>query len=67
MLAGDHNGVKVDTHLQRFIKDALGKYLKTEETIELFRQAADYYRQNGYPDMTPRHLDHIVWSWQKMQ
>lgn len=67
MLAGDHNGVKVDTHLQRFIKDALGKYLKTEETIELFRQAADYYSQNGYPNMTPRRLDHIVWSWQKMQ
>lgn len=67
MLAGDHNGVKVDTHLQRFVKDALGKSLKTEETIELFRQAADYYRQNGYPNMTPRRLDHIVWSWQKMQ
>lgn len=23
------------------------------------------YRQHGYPQMTARQLDHIVWSWQK--
>lgn len=65
MLAGDTGGVKVDTHLRRFVRDAVGRDLTAEEIKELFRQAVIHYRQNGYPDMTARHLDHIVWNWQK--
>ena len=67
MLAGDTDGVKVDTHLRRFVRNAVGRDLTTSEIKKLFRQAVIHYRLNGYPQMTARHLDHIVWSWQKAQ
>lgn len=65
MLAGDEDGVKVDTHLRNFVRDAVGRDLTPEQIQDLFREAVVHYRQNGYPDMTSRHLDHIVWTWQK--
>ena len=65
MLAGDEDGIKVDTHLRNFVRDAVGRELTSEQIKALFREAVIHYRQNGYPDMTARHLDHIVWSWQK--
>ena len=65
MLAGERNLVKVDTHLRRYVDAAVGKNLTNEAIINLFREAAAHYQKNGFPDMTPRHLDHIVWSWQK--
>ena len=65
MLSGDEDGVKVDTHLRNFVRDAVGHDLTPEQIKDLFREAVDHYRQNGYPDMTARHLDHIVWTWQK--
>jgi inner membrane protein involved in colicin E2 resistance len=65
MLAGDVNGVKVDTQLTRFAQNAVGRRMNQEEISDLFKRAAEYYSQNGYPDMTPRHLDHIVWNWQR--
>lgn len=65
MLAGERNLVKVDTHLRRYVDAAVGKNLTNEAIINLFREAAAHYQKNGCSDMTPRHLDHIVWSWQK--
>lgn len=65
MLAGDTDGVKVDTHLRRFANGAVGRNLTEDEIKDLFARAVAYYRQNGYPNMTARHLDHIVWTWQK--
>ena len=65
MLAGDEDGVKVDTHLRNFVRDAVGRDLTPEQIKDLFFRAVVHYRQNGYPDMTARHLDHIVWTWQK--
>lgn len=67
MLAGDTDGVKVDTHLRRFVRSAVGHDMTADDIRDLFRQAVIYYRQHGYPQMTARHLDHIVWSWQKSQ
>ena len=65
MLAGDEDGVKVDTHLRNFVRDAVGRELTPVQIKNLFREAVFHYRHNGYPDMTARHLDHIVWTWQK--
>lgn len=65
MLAGDTDCVKVDTHLRRFANGAVGRNLTEDEIKDLFARAVAYYRQNGYPNMTARHLDHIVWTWQK--
>ena len=58
--------MKVDVWIRRFAKEAVGRDDLTPLQIkELFRDAAEYYRNNGYPDMTARHLDHIIWNWQK--
>ena len=68
MLAGNENDVKVDVWIRRFVKEAVGRDDLTPLQIkELFRDATEYYRNNGYPDMTVRHLDHIIWNWQKAQ
>lgn len=65
MLAGDENGVKVDTHIRNFAEAAVGHPLSNDEIKRLFSKEVTYLRQHGYPDMTVRHLDHIVWSWQR--
>ena len=65
MLAGNEDDVKVDTWIKRFVHDALDKDIPDCQIKQLFKEAADYYKNNGYPDMTVRHLDHIVWNWQK--
>lgn len=65
MLAGDENGVKVDTHIRNFAENAVGHPLSNDEIKELFSEEVAYLRQHGNPDMTVRHLDHIVWSWQR--
>lgn len=66
MLAGNTDDVKVDTWIRRFVRDAVGENDLTPEQIkQLFTEAVNYYRKHGYPDITARHLDHIVWSWQK--
>ena len=65
MLAGNKDDVKVDTWIKRFVHDALGKDIPESQIKQLFKEAAEYYRNNGYPDMTVRHLDHIIWNWQK--
>lgn len=65
MLAGDENGVKVDTHIRNFAETAVGHPLSNDEIKGLFSEEVLYLRQHGYPDMTARHLDHIVWNWQR--
>ena len=65
MLAGDTDRVKVDVHLKRFAKDALGHEVEDDEIKRLFAEAVSHYRKNGYPDMTARQLDHTVWTWQR--
>ena len=65
MLAGDENGVKVDTHIRNFVETAVGHPISKGEIKELFNEEVEYLRQHGYPDMTVRHLDHIIWNWQR--
>lgn len=67
MLAGENDMVKVDTHLRRYVQAAVEADLSNERIIKLFQEAAGHYRAHGFPTMTPRHLDHIVWSWQRNQ
>ena len=57
MIAGDY--ISDRAAVEQVVRNA------PEQIKELFRRAVVHYRQNGYPDMTARHLDHIVWTWQK--
>ena len=62
MLAGDSNRVKVDTHLRNFVCNAIGvNVIDNEDVIDLVTLAA---AQHG---ITPRHMDHIIWSFQRNQ
>lgn len=75
MLAGDENNVKVDRHIQRFVNNSLGREIEREarnanEYIrKLFICAAKQLRKDRicqrYGKMTARHLDHIIWQWQR--
>lgn len=65
MLAGDSNDVKVDRHIRAFAAKATKNPNLSEDQIKaLFRHAASVLSKD-YPGMTPRHLDHIVWAYQR--
>jgi hypothetical protein len=65
MLAGEQNDVKVDMHLTRFAQNATEvNNLSPQQIKDLFINAATFFSNNGTP-LTPRHLDHIVWNWQR--
>lgn len=62
MLAGDSMRVKVDTHLRNFVRNAVGAdIINNEDVIELVRLAAEQH------NISPRHMDHIIWSFQREQ
>lgn len=64
MLAGDQDRIKVDVHIKRFTERATGiNNLSIEDIRSLFKNAAEYFSKKGLK-MTPRHLDHIVWTFQ---
>ena len=66
MLTGDIKMVKVDRHIENFTKKATGvQNLSHKQIVDLYRNGAVFLQEHGYPDMNPRHLDHIVWEYQK--
>lgn len=63
MLCGDDNFIKVDRHIHNFSCTALEKKdLTKREITELFSNAVTILRKT-YPDLTPKKLDHIIWSY----
>lgn len=59
------NRQKVDRHIRAFATKATGHANLTDNQIKsLFRFAAEELSKD-YPEMTPRHLDHIVWVYQR--
>lgn len=62
MLAGDSMRVKVDTHLRNFVCNAIGaQVINNEDVINLVSLAAEQH------NISPRHMDHIIWSFQRNQ
>ena len=66
MLAGDDRMVKPDTMILRFVENALGKTVRQIEAVHLIQATSDRLLE-PYPDMSPRRLDHLIWSWQRSQ
>ena len=62
MLAGDPNRCKPDVHIHRCIKNALGTDIPNVECQILFRAAVKKLKDTGYPDLTVRDLDHVIWN-----
>ena len=60
MLTGNGNDIKNDRWIRRFAEEATGVQNLTDEQIrDLFLYASEQL------DLTPRHLDHIVWDYMR--
>lgn len=68
MLAGNDNEVKVDRMIQRFIEAADVPRPETlEEAVLIVRETAYALKKRGFSQITPRLLDHTIWSYQRLQ
>jgi len=66
MLAGDEQMVKPDTMILRFIKNAIGISVYEVGAVKLI-QAVSQQLLPQYPELNPRLLDYLIWSWQRNQ
>lgn len=67
MLAGNTGDVKVDRHILAFTRIATGDGRVSATTVkDLFRSAVKEL-QPEHPGLTVRHLDHIVWEYQRIR
>lgn len=66
MLSGDDGHMKIDRWLLRFIGDALGHagYNNTAQAYTDLLAVCNELK-TAYPDLTPRLLDHTIWSHMK--
>lgn len=65
MLAGNTNDVKVDRHIMAFTLSATGEDKLSPSVVkDLFTAAVKEFQSNR-PGLTVRHLDHIVWEYQR--
>ncbi len=62
MMAGDPNRCKPDVHIRHCVRDALGTDISHDECQVLFREAVKELRNRGYPDLTVRDLDSVIWN-----
>ena len=62
MMAGDPNRCKPDVHIHRCIKNALGTDVPNNECQILFRETVKRLKDSGYPDLTVRNLDSVIWN-----
>lgn len=68
MLAGEDNYVKPDTHVRRFVSDALGidwSRLISEERAEALVREVAIALANDHPGLTPAALDYAIWNYQQ--
>ncbi len=66
MLAGDENHMKIDRWLLRFVGEALhnSKYADVSTAYSDLLAVCDELKKT-YPHLTPRLLDHTIWSYMK--
>lgn len=68
MLSGEGKFVKSDTHIRRFVSDALGipwsNLVSADRAAGLLSEAARRFAVN-LPGLTPAKLDHAVWADQR--
>lgn len=61
MLAGNENKFKPDRHLLSFISDTLEDNNEISEVIK----SAHQILKDKHPDLTIRHLDYLIWEYQR--
>ena len=66
MLAGDEQMIKPDIMILRFIQNALGRNVSEAEAVKLIQTVSKHLLPQ-YPNLNPRLLDYLIWSWQRSQ
>jgi hypothetical protein len=64
MLAGDENQVKPDRMILRFINDCIGRHVSADEAGCLLQGSCKILAK-ALPTITPRSLDHAIWTYQR--
>jgi len=71
MLAGEEDFVKSDTHIRRFVGDALAldwsQLVPADQAAEMVTEAAARFAAASYPTLTPVSLDYAIWNYQRKQ
>ncbi len=67
MLAGDETTVKADRMLCRFVGAAANMPPVDADQARAAVIGAQAALVGEYPDLTPRHLDYLIWNYQKSQ
>jgi hypothetical protein len=70
MLSGEEKFVKADTHIRRFVSDALGtpwtNLVAADRAAGLLREASRRFA-GSFPGLTSAKLDHAIWADQKLR
>lgn len=64
MLAGDDSLIKPDRMIHRFIEDVIGENVDNQYAGELLKKSSDALKIE-FEQITPRLLDHVIWSYQR--
>jgi len=67
MLAGDDSFVKPDRMLCRFVAEAAGQHDIQPQLARDVVVGACQHLAREFPNLTPRLLDHVIWSYQRAQ
>lgn len=65
MLTGSKDKIKPDRMILRFIKDAIGIEPTENEALILISKAVEELKKLGYVKMNARHLDNLIWNYQR--
>jgi hypothetical protein len=65
MLTGSKDLIKPDRMILGFIKDVTGLTLQSNEALSLIRQTVEDLKKKGYIDLSARHLDNLIWNFQR--
>lgn len=60
ILCGDTSRVRVNTHINNYVTNALNRELTYSETKKIFREAVKILNEK-YPNLTVADLDHAIW------
>ena len=62
MLAGDEHTIKPDRMVARFVEQAIQQRYNPQEMTHLVIETCQIL-QGEYPHLTPRTLDHLIWTY----
>ena len=67
MLTGSKDLIKPDRMVISFINDAIEKTLSPENALILVKETVKELNKKGYPNLSPRHLDNLMWNFQRIK